>query len=343
MKNFGELIRNFSPTWFAVVMGTGVFATSTHIIGVEYFPYFIPFSSFLVFLNFIMFFVILVPWSMRWLFYWKNAMEDMKNPLKANFYVTFGLAMLTLGMNFSTVVIIPLFSIIFWILGVISSIVIVIAIMFFAFIGTHAGIEHINPTWFLGSTALLLIPSSADYPITIPAVRDLLTFLFDFSFGTGFLLYMAILPVWIYRFILHEPLKPARIPLLWINMGPIGAILTSLATYYYYISHLEGISLFFSTLFFGFGVWWFIIATIITLYYIAKLRVPYRTAWWSFTFPLGQYLIGSAYFNQIFSLVSIDYFIIILYAALFLLWVFNMVIMLVKLGEGTLLVIQGIE
>ncbi len=344
MGDFSDLIRDFSPSWFAVVMGTGVFATSTYLMGEYYrFPFFIPISHFLVFLNFITFFVILVPWCMRWLFHTHDAIEDLKNPLRANFYVTFGIAMLSLAMNFSVVVINPLLSILFWISGTITTIIIVLSVMFLVFIGTRANIEHINPSWFLGSTGLLLVPASGIYATTNNILRDSSLFLFDFSFGSGFFLYISLLPVWIYRFILHEPLKTTRIPFIWINMGPIGATLTSLFTYYYLSSSLQDISTFFSILFFGFGAWWFIMALLITFYYLAKLKIPYRTAWWSFTFPLGQYLIGTFYFNKIFRYESINFFVIYLYFTLFFVWLINFILMLINLVKGTITAAQKIE
>ena len=344
MGDFGDLIREFSPSWFAVVMGTGVFATSTYLMGKYYkFPFFISISHFLVFLNFIMFFVILVPWCMRWLFYHKNALDDLKTPLSANFYVTFGIAMLSLAMNFSVVVINPALSLLFWGCGAIATIIIVFSVMFLVFIGTRANIEHINPSWFLGSTGLLLVPASGVYAITNNMLRGSSLFLFDFSFGSGFFLYISLLPIWIYRFILHQPLKTTRIAFLWINMGPIGATLTSLFSYYYFIPSLQGISIFFSILFFGFGAWWFIMSFLITFYYLAKLKIPYKTAWWSFTFPLGQYIIGTTYFNKIFRYGSIDYFVMYLYFTLFFMWIINFILMLLDLVKGTIIVAQKIE
>jgi len=43
----------------------------------------------------------------------------------------------------------------------------------------------------------------------------------------------------------------------------------------------------------GFAAWWFVMAMIITLYYITKLELPYALSWWAFTFPSGALCVAS--------------------------------------------------
>ncbi len=332
---FKELIRNFSPSWFAVIMGTGVFATSTYLISLHnaLLPLY-PLFQFLAPLNFVLFFVILIPWSLRWLLYTREAIDDFRDPIKGNFYVTFGIGILALSTNLYFMNLKNMAYLI-WIAGMISVIIIQISLMFTTFVGMRVKLEHINPVWFLGTTGLLLIPGSGIVVISLGNLNTYHLLIFDFAFGTGFFLYLALLSIWLYRFILHTPLKSSRIPLFWINLGPIGAALTSLVTYFHLYEGQAGVSLFFSLLFLGFGAWWFIMAILVTLYYLKTLRPSYRSVWWSFTFPLGQYLVGVMHLNSLLNYPSVYLFSILLYSVLFFLWFANGILTLGSLiGKG---------
>ena len=344
MDSFRDFLRDFSSSWFAVVMGTGVFTTATKMIGVDYsMPILVRFSELLALLNFILFSVILVPFLIKVLLFTDAVREDFRNPFRANFYVTFGVAMLTLSSNFSFVVSIPLFYHLFWFSGAIAVIVIEMLIMFVTFMGEHINLEHINPSWFLGATGLLLIPGTGASLLAEEGLRDLALFLFDFSFGAGFFIYIALFSIWMYRFILHAPLKRNRIPLFWINLGPVGAFLTSISTYYYGTFGLHDSTTLFALLFFGNGVWWFSMALLITSYYLRRMHVEYRTAWWSFTFPVGQFLVGSYFLNSIIGYRSIDDFILFLYAVLVILWIINVGMTLAAVLRGNIRIAQILD
>ncbi len=130
MAEFRGVIRDFPTSWFSASMGTRVFATA---------PY------------------------LRAQIYRSSKIHDFfENPVKANFYVTFGIALLTLASNFSIVQ--PIYSLylIFWLSGSLFVIAMELIIMAIPFIGTKVKIKHINPSWFLGATGLLLIPGTGN-------------------------------------------------------------------------------------------------------------------------------------------------------------------------------------
>ena len=344
MESFRDFLREFSSSWFAVVMGTGVFTTATSMIGSDHhISFLILFSEILAFLNFLLFAVVLGPFLIKIFVFADAVREDFRDPFRANFYVTFGVAMLTLSTNFSVVVPVDTFYHFFWFAGAITVIVIEMLIMLITFMERHIQLEHINPSWFLGATGLLLIPGTGAGIVSVPYLRDLALFLFDFTFGAGFFIYLALFAIWMYRFILHAPLKGNRIPLFWINLGPIGAFLTSISTYYYGIFGLHDSTTLFALLFFGNGVWWFFMALLITLYYLRRMNIPYRTAWWSFTFPVGQFLVGSYFLNSIIGYRSIDEFVMFLYAILIILWVINVGMTLAAVLRGNIRIAQILD
>ena|GEM_PF-2936551 len=331
MQGFRSTIEKFSTSWFGIVMGTGVFASSTFLIAKMYkIEALYTLFYILTPLNFIIFLIVLVPWILRWIFFKEAMLEDFKDPIKGNFFYMLGIGMLALSSNlyFYKLTSIAYF---FWIFGASSMILLQLALMFLTFVGVRVRLEHINPVWFLGTTGLLLIPGSGITILSYGEITSLHLFIFNFAFGTGFFLYLSLLAIWLYRFILHEPLKASMIPLFWINMGPIGAALASLLTYFHLYPEYIGVSLFFANLFFGFGAWWFIMSILVTLYYIRRLRLTYQSVWWSFTFPVGQYLLGLLYLNTFFNYESITFFSFILYPILIFLWFVNVILTLKSL------------
>jgi tellurite resistance protein TehA-like permease len=106
------------------------------------------------------------------------------------------------------------------------------------------------------------------------------------------------MPIALYRFIVHDPLPSQLLPTVWINLGPIGAgvmaLLVMAGTSATLIQiPVSGINAF-SLIFWGFGIWWFIMSLIMTFHYIGRKTLPYAMSWWAFIFPLGAY-VGSSY------------------------------------------------
>jgi len=325
-------------------MGTGAFGTATYLMAEKYSLMWLRYVSYgVVFYNFVAFFVLLVPFTAKLVLFPDVVKNDFKNPFKSTFYVTFGVGMLSLSSNF--LIVIPNFQLYFafWYAGALATIIIETALLFATFINAQAELKHITPSWFLGTTGLLLIPGAGGAALSVAAVRNFTQFIIDFSFGAGFFLFLAFFAIWIYRFILHEPLERDRIPLFWINLGPVGAALTSLVTYYIFLPNLRGVATFFALLFFGTGVWWFVMSLLVTLYYIHRVRIPYRTAWWSFTFPTGQFLVGSYYFNEYIECRSINEFLVFMYVILAFIWFLNIALMIKCIYRRELSKIQTIE
>ncbi len=334
MSSFGEYIKNFSPSWFATVMGTGVFATSTYLLSFGY-PIMLTLAHFITVLNFLMFFVILVPWTARWIFYPKNALADFLHPIRSNFYVTFGVGMLALSTNFFVVEKIPSVGLAFWIAGTIEVMINAFVYMFFVFLNRRIKLEDINPSMFIMTTGLFLIWGAGR--AAIPYMRDIgletLNITFDFTFGTAFFLYIGFQTIWLHRYILSEPLKSSQMPLFWINLGPIGAALSALLSPPV-IVEFKYIALFFASLFWGYGIWWFILSVATTIYYAKRISMPYKTVWWAFTFPLGAYIIGTYYYAQQKNYTTLIYFDMAMYIMLFILWTITAALTLYHIIKG---------
>ena len=333
-----QIVKNFAPSWFASVMGTGVFAITSMFYS-EYIPSLKHLALFLYYLNIILFFSLLAPWVLRWMFFRNSAMKDLKHPVFSNFYATIAIAMLVLSSDFMVIGKNVLFGEIFWFIGAPLTIFFAILTPYIVFSGEHVKIEHINPAWFIPPVGLIVIPMSGSLLIGnfTGTAREAIIFLNYFGWGSGFFLYLSLLAVCMYRFILHHPLPSTLAPTIWINLGPIGAgslALINMVSASPFI-HTKEPFFTFALLFWGFGIWWVIMAVVMTIHYIKKIELPYALSWWAFTFPLGAYVASSHVVSGIFGIRLINHIGFSLYWLLFLLWSVTMIRTAVHTYHGT--------
>jgi len=323
MEEEPNFIKNFAPSWFASVMGTGILAIASYLYS-QYVPLLKDIAVVLFYFNVVLFFALLIPWVLRWLLYKKNALSDLEHPILSNFYATIAIAMLVLSSNFIVIGKNMLVGEIFWFIGTALTIFFGLVTPFIMFKGEHVTIDHINPAWFIPPVGLIVIPIAGSLIISQYAgfMREFVLFLNYFGWGTGFFLYIALFAICINRFILHRPLPNTLAPTVWINLGPIGAgtaALINLVNNSTFITMKEPFFVF-GLIFWGFGIWWVLMAIIMTLYYRKRLGLPYALSWWAFTFPLGAYVVASHSVATIFHLAIVDFIGFALYFLLVFFW-----------------------
>ena len=94
-----QIIKNFAPSWFASIMGTGILAI-TSLFYARYIPFLKNVSNALFYFNVVFFFILLIPWILRWIFFRRQALDDLEHPVLSNFYATIAIGMLVLAANF---------------------------------------------------------------------------------------------------------------------------------------------------------------------------------------------------------------------------------------------------
>ena len=136
-------------------------------------------------------------------------------------------------------------------------------------------------------------PARAELAITISTV----------SFGVGFFLFLFVGAAVYHRYIYHELPMSRFAATFFIGIAPTAIISVVLFKMMHLFSHHQLMGLDatvvvtickFAILFtWGFAAWWFVMALIITLYYITKLELPYALSCWAFTFPSGALCVAS--------------------------------------------------
>jgi len=94
----------------------------------------------------------------------------------------------------------------------------------------------------------------------------------------------------------------------------------------------------FSLIFWGFGIWWFVMSVIMTFHYIGRKALPYAMSWWAFVFPLGAYVGSSYMLYKVYELSPLNWIGFGLYWLLLFLWVITAWKTIVHLVKGDLFV-----
>ncbi len=334
-----EIIKNFAPSWFAAVMGTGILA----IVSKFYSVYIHALSDIavgLMYFNIVLFVVMFVPWVFRWILYSKNAMADLKNPVISNFYPTISVGMLVLSADFLIIGKNFLWGEIFWFAGAILTIFFALLVPFIVFTSNEAKLEHVNPAWFIPPVGLIVIPIPGSLLLTHFSgfFKELLLVINYFGWGGGFFLYVALLAICFYRFALHHPLPNTLAPTIWINLGPIGAGTAALIGLVKVSDFVVAKDVFYTLgfIFWGFGIWWVIMAIVMILHYIKNISLPYAMSWWAFTFPLGAYVSASHAVSGVTGIKLINQIGFVLYILFVFVWVLTLVKTAIMTYKGTL-------
>lgn len=290
------VVKNFAPSWHAAVMGTGALALGAYSYE-GYLPALAVVGRLFFYLNIVLFVVLFIPWLLRWIFFTKSALADLRHPILSNFYPTITAGIVVLGMDFTLIGRDPRIGMILWIIGTAGTLFFGVLTPYMMFAGNHVRLDHMNPGFFIPPVALLVIPlgGAVLLPHASQSAAQAIVLLNFFGFGTGFFLYLAFLAITLYRFILHDPLPDALAATVWINLGPLGAAAVALVNIAKYTPFIAAKQPYFVAGLFlwGFGAWWLLMAVVMSIHYIGRLRFPYGLSWWGFTFPTAAFVLAS--------------------------------------------------
>lgn len=316
-------IKDFAPSWFASVMGTGALALVSEAYSGKL-PPLGKFAELLTYINTVLFFVLLVPWVLRWLRYREDALGDLRHPVICHFYGTIAVAMLVLSADYLFILRREFVAVVFWATGAVLTVFFALLIPYLMFIEGKIDIRTVTPAWFIPPVGLIVIPLSGSVIASTlaGATREVTYAINYFAWGSGFFLYLALFAIVMHRFIAHEPLPCGMAPAIWINLGPLGA---GTSTLYTLIKASDFVTvkepfLVFGLLLWGFGIWWLLMAILMTLHYLRKLNLPYSLAWWAFIFPLGAYVSATFNVGTTFGINAITDFGFVLYWLLLAIW-----------------------
>lgn len=307
-----DVIRQFTPNWFTVVMGTGVVA-----LILPEFPFAQAFlwqiATLLWQFNTLLFLAFIMLYSLRWLIYPQEAKQIFSHPSMALFLGAIPMALATVlngflkyGVTLYGDVAIQIAQVL-WYLDAILAVGVGIIVPFCMFSKQDHQLHSMTAMWLLPIVACEVTATSGGLLLAhLPAGQQAVGILFAsyMLWGMSVLPAFGILTILMLRLALHQlPSKELAIT-GWLALGPIGTgalallVLGAQAPQVLALIQLEQLGVFFknagyisSFILLGFGVWWFAIAVLTTLKHAAQ-DLPFNLGWWGLTFPLGVFTLA---------------------------------------------------
>ena len=335
--NQDSILGNIGPNWYASVMGTGIIATAgatlpIHILGMKTFTLGVwVFASVLLVL-------LIIATALHWIRHPQVARAHGRDANMAQFYGAPPMALLTVGAGSVLVGKYLLGSRIavdldwvLWSLGTVLGITTAIWIPFRLFTQIK-----VSPDAAFGGWLMPIVPpmvSAATGALLIQHVasqngRELLLYSLFAMFGMSLVpSFIVITLIWS-RLAYYGTTGSARVPTLWIVLGPLGQSITAvgllganahialsapLANAFSIFRILFGIPVW------GFAILWIALATSLTVR-TARKKLPFALTWWSFTFPVGTFVTGTTQLAIATNLGALRIGAVIAYSGLLFAW-----------------------
>ncbi|MDM1248728.1 TDT family transporter [Acinetobacter sp. R933-2] len=312
LQHSRDVIRQFTPNWFTMTMGTGVVA----LILPEF-----PFAQEILWqvatalwqFNTLLFIVFSLVYALRWLIYPHEAKQIFSHPSMALFLgaIPMGLATVLNGFLKYGVALYGDIAIqiaqVLWFVDAILAVGIGVLVPFCMFYKQEHQLHSMTAMWLLPIVACEVTATSGGLLLAhLAAGQQAVGILFAsyMLWGMSVLPAFGILTILMLRLALHKlPSKELAIS-GWLALGPIGTgalallVLGAQAPQVLAYIQLEQLGVFFqnagivaSFILLGFGVWWFAIAVLTTLKHAAT-DLPFNLGWWGLTFPLGVFTLA---------------------------------------------------
>ena len=307
-----NIIRQFTPNWFTVSMGTGVVA-----LIVSEFPMLKALTwqlgTGLWYFNILLFVLFSVLYGLRWAFYPHEAKQIFQHPSMSLFLGTIPMALATILNGFlkygqpiygDTAVQIAQTL---WYADVVLALLVAWAVPFAMYRHQEHALQQMTAVWLLPIVACEVAASSGGLLLGhLPADTHAVAILLGsyVLWGVSVLPAFAILTILMLRLVLHKLPEKELAVSSWLALGPIGTAALALLVLGHQaptlmaslglaqlgqLFHQAGILA--SLILLGFGLWWLGIAVLTTLHH-AKQDLPFNLGWWGLTFPLGVYTLA---------------------------------------------------
>lgn len=331
-------LSNVTPNWFASVMGTGIVANAAAVLPLQ-FPG-LRQAALAVWLLASLLLVFLVAASaVHWARHRSVARTHHLDPVMAHFYGAPPMAFLTVGAGailvgkdlIGTPAAVAVDAAL-WTIGTIGGLLSAVIVPYLAFTRHENTADSAFGGWLMpvvppmvsAATGALLLPA-------LPAgqAREGMLFGCYALFGLSlFASVIIIVQLW-QRLAVHAIGPRGMVPTLWIVLGPLGQSITAVnllaANAGGAVSPSTGRALMdfavvygVSTL--GFALLWFAVAAAITIR-TARAGLPFSLTWWSFTFPVGTCVTGTAGLAAHTGLIAIGAISVALFVLLVVAWI----------------------
>lgn len=202
-------LENLPISFFALVMGlaglTLAWEKAQRTLGIE-----LHIDRWLVGITTSVFLALLLLYGSKILRYRDAVLEEIRHPVKLNFFPTISISLLLLSIAF-----LPMDTSVshyLWLTGTALHLVFTLYVVNVWIHHAHFQVHHMNPAWFIPAVGNVLVPV-AGVPLGYLDVSW-------FFFSAGMLFWIILLTIIFYRVLFHDPLDEKLMPTLFILIAP---------------------------------------------------------------------------------------------------------------------------
>ncbi len=301
-----EILRHFTPNWFAATMGTGVLA-----LMLGDFPYGHPaltvVAQALWCVNVLFFALFSLMFLSRAVFFPESFRRLFHHPVQPLFIGCIPMGFATIVNGMITLWPISAASMVWtnamWWIDVALSVISVLVVPFYMFTAQEHRMERMTAAWLLPIVPPEVAAASGGLVAQhlAPMLGTSVIFVSYVLWAISVLLSMGILTILFLRLTLHKLPHVDMAVSAWLPLGPLGTGAMAMITlgaasrHIFPLTDLAPMALLWqeagvmvALVLWGLGLWWMIMAIVFTLRYLRE-GLPFNMGWWGFTFPLGVF------------------------------------------------------
>ena len=302
-----KIIRQFTPNWFTVTMGTGVLA----LVLAPCRPLH-PLAETVWIMNIALFVLCAGLYGAHWIMFPAEASRIFSHPVMPMFLGAIPMGLATIINGFVVFahaygVALPL-----WLLDAALSVAAGLAVPFAMITVQRHALEQMTAVWLLPVVACEVAAASAGGLAAHlpPAVAFNLVVAGYALWALSVPIAFSILTVLFLRLVLHKLPPPEMGVSSWLAVGPLGTgalgllALGRAAPAAFAGAGLgtaglgtagvvaQGLGLVGGLVIWAYGAWWLLLAAAMTLTHLPR-RLPFNMGWWGFTFPFGVFILAT--------------------------------------------------
>jgi C4-dicarboxylate transporter/malic acid transport protein len=332
-----EVLGNIGPNWFASVMGTGIVATAAATLPIHL-PGLRAFAEVVWVIAAALLLVLIMLVGGHWLRHPTVARTHARNPQMAHFYGAAPMALMTVGSGAILVgrdligerIAVDLCWVL-WTAGTLGGLFTAVSIPYLMFTQ-----HNVEPDAAFGGWLMPVVPpmvSAAAGALLIPHMvpgtgRATMLYGCYAMFGLSLVAALLIISMIWSRLTHYGTSGTARVPTLWIVLGPVGQSITAagllganaaLAVDREIAAGFNVFSVLFGVPMWGFAVLWIALAAGLTVRTLRR-GMPFALTWWSLTFPVGTFVTGTTQLAVHTHLPAFKVAAVVAYAGLLFTW-----------------------
>jgi C4-dicarboxylate transporter/malic acid transport protein len=308
-----EVVRQFTPNWFAANMGTGILALALGQLPGRW-PMLHAVGETLWLANIGLFAIFSLLYAARWIFYLDEAARIFDHSVMSMFFGCIPMGLATIANGFLA------FGVshwgqgaveiaeALWVADAVLALLCGVAVPYLMMTRQNHALEQMTGVWLLPIVAseVAAVTGGLLAPHLTGATTQMTVLLSSYVlWACSVPLAMSMVVILVLRLMLHKLPPAAMGPSVWLSLGPIGTgalgllVLGDAGPAIFAANRLadlgvtaRGVGLIGGLLLWGYGLWWAAMAALFTVRYL-RAGLPFNLSWWGYTFPLGVFAVAT--------------------------------------------------